>query len=342
MSALRLDRAEFRNQKIVIWNPARGGWTYLRLLNVKSDLRPWGGYKAGDPRNKQFFPKLVNQARLLVRQQGGPPTNDGVVDTPPPVDPNPDDSIYPVEALARSFRMTREPGVTSPNAPFPPNGLWFPTAPESYEISNPYEWEEQDIVALGRTAHAGVRGLPEVSVESYLPGTYDPIICGGITSKSDWLTPSDWVKRVREIADGMYVFRLTIGSRVTAEGIVQPMFNDLVRITELTWGETAGLPLDYRVRVVFAGWRRQSVKFRRGETLAADPPLTYQPRVGEDYKDLAKRFYRDIDMWKPIATFNRDAAQKKVKSYTSGSKSRKLPHEISRSLKTIRLPRPKR
>jgi hypothetical protein len=47
-------------------------------------------------------------------------------------------------------------------------------------------------------------------------------------------------------------------------------------------------------------------------------------------------------MWKQIARFNNDAKRKKVKSYTSGKKTRKLPHEITRTLKTIRLPRPKR
>lgn len=343
MSALRLDRVTYYpNGKLVIWNPSRSGWTYLRLLNQRSDLRPWGGYKAGDPRNVQFWPQLVKRAHALAAATAPPPPNTGIVDIPPVVDPNPADSVYATEATARSFRMSAEPGVTSPSASFPQGGLWFPTAPESYEITNPYEWEEQDILALGKTAHAGIRGLPEVSVEAYLPGTYDPIICGGISSRDYWMTPSSWVATARALADGMYVFRLTIGSRVTAEGIGTPIFNDLVRITDITWGETSGMPLDWRVRLTFAGWRKQAVKFRKGSVLAADPPLTYSPRVGEDYKDLGKRFYRDVSFWKQIARFNNDASRKNVKSYTSGSKARKLPHEISRSLKTIRLPRPTR
>jgi len=335
MSVLNLVKAQTAaNGNILVWNPSKssgGGWTWLHLLNSGSDLSPWGGPKAPGRNasaavkraHASFLASLQTRAKYLA---GGSPVYGGE-----------QANIVDVETVARSIRIVAEP-ITKTT--LPQNGLWFPVAPENYEVAQSYDWEEIDIIGLGRTAHSGIKGLPVISVEAILPGSYDPAICLAINNQDYFVDPARWIKYVDSLASNMDVFRLVIGNRRTYEGLNDYIFNDYMRIDDVQWGEEAGTPFDRRVRIAFSGWRKQSVSFASGAyAVSAKVPKAHTVKKGEDYQDIAKRYYGSVSLWKYVALHNNAAKAKRVRSWTS--KSSKKAYEISFTKKRIKLPRPK-
>lgn len=346
MSVLKLTKSRIAaNGKILVWNPSKrggAGWTWLYLLNSTSDLRPWGGPKAPGPdasatekrTHATFLNQLIKRAEYLalsppVAGGGGGGGGEG---QPPSAGAN----IIDVESVARSVRIVKD---SLTKTTLPPEGLWFPISPETYEVANTYDWEEVDIIGLGRTAHSGIKGLPSIQIEAVLPGIYDPFYCLGITTDQYFKSPSEWIEYATTLAENMDVFRLVVGNRRSYEGSNDYVFNDLMRITEITWGEIAGMPFDRRIRISFSGYRKQAVQFAGGAyALATELPKVHRVKKGEDYQDIAKKYYNDVSLWKYVADHNNDSFSKKVKSWTS--KTRKQAYEISFTKKSIKLPRP--
>lgn len=351
MSVLRFqkDPRKAPNGKIQVWNPkasAGGGWQFISSLKsgpkIWSDLTPWGFSKkvnasssaALKKAHAAFFRNLVNRARAMAQPM------------PTVEDQFPEDTVPGFrEAITGGESLSRSIGIieTDYTRTSIPGGIWFPVAPEQYDITQTYDWEEIDIIGLGRTAHAGIRGLREVSIEAILPGTYDPTICLAIDSEDKFLRSGEWISRVSEIADALDVFRLIVGSRKTPEGSVEYALNALMRITDFSWGEVAGRPFDRTVRITFSEWRPQKVQFgdktslTKGKT-AKSVPKTHRVKKGEDYKDLARRYYKNVKYWKNIAAHNKDDKKLQVVSWTSNGKKQKDPHEISFRIKIVKLP----
>lgn len=346
------------NGKVLVWNPKKkdgGGWQWLASLksgpSVWSDLTAWGFGKkvnasssAADKKaHKEFLVKLQKRARAIAatsRAGASPAASDndeGIL--PQPGDPT--FNTTEPDMFARSIRMVPAGDLTTTT--LPDYGLWFPIAPESYEISQTYDWEQVDIIGLGRTAHAGIKGLPELTIEAYLPYAYDANICLGINSDRMFEPPHKWIDYATQLAENMDVFRLIIGNRRSYEGLTEHSFNHLMRITEISWGEVAGMPLDRKIRVTFSGYRRQKVEYG-GREWAGDGkkpsakkrPKVFAMREGFDYQDIAKKFYGNVKYWKQIATHNKDAAAKNVRSWTN--KTSKKPHEVSYTIKRVKLP----
>lgn len=332
MSVLDLVKAqEAANGNILVWNPSKpegAGWTWLHLLNASSDLTAWGGPKAPaasasaatKKAHATFLAQLIARAEYLAGNSPIFGTSGTLVD---------------VETIARSIRIVADPLTKTT---LPANGLWFPVAPENYEVGQTFEWEEVDIIGLGRTAHSGVKGLPSIEVEAILPGSYDPAVCLAISSQDYFVPPAEWIEYVTKLASSMDVFRLVVGNRRSYEGLKDYVFNDLMRITDIRWGEQSGTPFDRKVRVSFSGWRKQSIRFTGGAyALARNIPKVHRVKPGQDYQDLAKKYYGDVGMWKAIAKHNKDFFSKKVRSWTS--KKNKKSYEISFSKKQVKLPR---
>jgi nucleoid-associated protein YgaU len=351
MSVLRFqkDPRKAPNGKIQVWNPkktAGSGWQWISLLTsgpkVWSDLTPWGFSKRVTASSSATLKKahavfLRNlKARAAALAQPITPVEDQY-----PSDPVPGyrEQITGGESLSRSIGII-ETDYTKTRID---GGIWFPIAPEQYDITQTYDWEEIDIIGLGRTAHAGIRGLREVTIEAILPGTYDPTICLAIDSDQKHMAPGKWISKVSEIADALDVFRLIVGSRRTGDGSVEYVLNALMRIVDFSWGETAGRPFDRTVRITFSEWRPQSVKFGDKTSLTKTAktnriPKTHKVKKGEDYKDLARRYYRNVKLWKNIASHNKDDKKLAVESWTSNGKKKKDPHEISFKIKVVKLP----
>jgi len=347
VSVLSLTKARIApNGRVLVWNPSKrggAGWTFLHLLNSKSDLRPWGGPRAPQKdasaatkrAHATYLDQLVKRAEYLVLRPGPAGGGDGGGGEYSPGRTGA--NIIDIESVARSIRIVSD---SMTKTTLPAVGLWFPISPESYEIGNTYDWEEVDIIGLGRTAHSGIKGLPSVQIEATLPGDYDPSYCLGITSEDYFQSPARWLEYANELAESMDVFRLVIGNRRSYEGSTDYSFNELMRITEITWGEIAGMPFDRRVRISFSGYRKQSVQFAGGAyALSRDLPKVHRVKKGEDYQDIAKRYYGDVSLWKYVADHNKDSFSKKVRSWTS--KTRKQAYEISFTKKSIQLPRPR-
>lgn len=347
MSVLNLTKAKSApNGRILVWNPSKrggSGWTWLHLLNSKSDLRPWGGPRAPQAgasaatkrAHATFLSQLRNRAQYLVLN--GPSGEEGGAPGEGYSSRGSGGNIVDVESIARSVRIVSD---SLTKTTLPAVGLWFPVSPESYEVSNTYDWEEVDIIGLGRTAHSGIKGLPSIQIEAILPGEYDPAYCLGITSQEYFQTPAQWIKYANELAERMDVFRLVVGNRRSYEGSTDYSFNELMRITEITWGEIAGMPFDRRIRVSFSGYRKQSIQFAGGAyALSRNLPKVHKVKKGEDYQDIAKKYYGDVSLWKYVADHNNDSFSKRVRSWTS--KTRKQAYEISFTKKSIKLPRPR-
>lgn len=364
MSVLRLrnDGAKrAANGKVLVWNPKKkdgAGWQWLSLLksgpNAWSDLTPWGFPKkisasssAADKRaHKEFLVKLQKRARSIATTSavGASPSGSSSGDDALPQQGDPTFNATEPDMFARSIRMVPVGDLTT--TALPDYGLWFPIAPESYEISQTYDWEQVDIIGLGRTAHAGIKGLPELTVEAYLPYRYDSDICLGINSERMFEAPHKWIAYANELAENMDIFRLIIGNRRSYEGLTEYAFNHLMRITEISWGEVAGMPLDRKIRVTFSGYRQQKVEYGGREwagegkppssAKSKKRPKVFVMREGWDYQDIAKKWYGSVKYWKQIAVHNKDAQAKNVRSWTS--KSSKKPHEVSYTIKRVKLP----
>lgn len=352
MSVLRFqkDPRIAPNGKIQVWNPkksAGGGWQWLSTLKsgpkIWSDLTPWGFSKkvtasssaAVKKAHAAFLKNLVTRAHAI-----GQPTTQ-------PEEQQPYDAVPGVrEALTGGESLSRSIGILSTDytrTDIDAGGLWFPVAPEQYQVNQGYDWEQVDIIGLGRTAHAGIKGLREVTIDAMLPGVYDPAVCLAIDSEDKYLSPGQWIKSLTEIADEMDVFRLVVGSRRTGSGSVDYVLNCLMRVTDLSWGETAGRPLDRNVQVTFSEWRPQKVSFGDKTSLTKGKapkkvPKTHKVKKGEDYKDLARKYYGNVKYWKNIAAHNKDDKKLTVVSWTSNGKKQKDPHEISFSKKVVKLP----
>jgi LysM repeat protein len=352
MSVLRFqkDPRIAPNGKIQVWNPkksAGGGWQWLSLLTsgprVWSDLTPWGFGKrvnasssaALKKSHANFLRNLQNRARAL----GQPMTPlaelvPGGADTP-----GSREEITGGETLARSIGIIAT-DYTKTNVDA--GGIWFPAAPEEYRVTQTYDWEQVDIIGLGRTAHAGIKGLREVSIEATLPGHYDPALCLAIDSDAKYKYPGDWIREVSEIANELDVFRLIVGSRRASGGSVEYVLNALMRIVDFSWGETAGRPFDRTVNITFSEWRPQRIQFGDRTSLTSSKkkavPKTHKPKKGQDYKDLARKYYGNVKYWKNIAAHNKDDKKLAVVSWTSNGKKKKDPHEISFRIKSVKLP----
>jgi hypothetical protein len=347
MSVLNLTKTKVAaNGRVLVWNPSKrggAGWTWLHLLNAKSDLRPWGGPRAPQAgasaatkrAHSTFLSQLIKRAQYLVLN--GPSGESGADAEGGYLPAGSGRNIIDVESIARSIRIVSD---SLTKTTIPPVGLWFPISPESYEVGNTYDWEEVDIIGLGRTVHSGIKGLPTIQVEATLPGEYDPSYCLGITSEDYFQSPAKWINYAEELAERMDVFRLVVGNRRSYEGSTEYSFNELMRITQITWGEIAGMPFDRRIRIEFSGYRKQSIQFAGGAyALSRELPKVHRVKKGEDYQDIAKRYYGDVSLWKYVADHNNDASSKRVRSWTS--KTRKQAYEISFTKKSIKLPRPR-
>ena len=339
------------NGKIQVWNPkksAGGGWQWISLLKSGpkewSDLTPWGFSKkvnasssaALKKAHANFLRNLVNRARAL-----GQPIKPVEELVPGGADaPGAREEITGGESLARYIGIIAT-DYTKTN--IDSGGIWFPVAPEQYQVTQTYDWEQVDIIGLGRTAHAGIKGLREVSIEAILPGDYDPSICLAIDSKDKYLYPGDWISQVSKVADELDVFRLIVGSRHAGSGGVEYVLNALMRIVDFSWGETAGRPLDRTVQITFSEWRPQKIQFGDKTSLTKGKapkavPKTHKVKKGEDYKDLARKYYGNVKYWKNIAAHNKDDKKLAVVSWTSNGKKQKDPHDISFSKKVVKLP----
>jgi hypothetical protein len=211
--------------------------------------------------------------------------------------------------LRRIEEVTRSPQLEE-------RGFWFPVAPQQYTVSAAGLWNEVQLVGAGLAAHPIGPPLREVTFSSFFPS--DTLrstgqlvrLCQGLRNFEDY-NPPDFACRVIEtLRDNNDIFWLVTGTDVASYAfkvVGQSPSNILkmpARITNFSWSEAAGRPGDRLFDITLSEYEPQAIR-RRGGTRLTPLPKTYQPKPGEDLRDVAIRFYGDPKKWTAIATHNK-------------------------------------
>lgn len=177
----------------------------------------------------------------------------------------------------------------------PPRGFWFPVAPREYSKAGTANWNSVNIIGVGEVIHRGGANLQGIEMESFFPGEQNMALCRALRSTIDFLEPDDACNRLEKIRDNQVIFQLNVGGG----DIIQ----ERAVITDFSWSERAGSPLDRQFSIRFQTWRTQQVE-RRGETILPPIPKAYRLREGEDLDDAALRIFGNVNKTDDIAALN--------------------------------------
>jgi hypothetical protein len=216
----------------------------------------------------------------------------------------PQRATIPADTTTRAMYFFAEPGITK--TAIPDRGWWLPVAPAEYTVQRTAAWVRQTVIRLGEVAHPTPPGLSTLTIDTLLPGNYDPQLCSALRDEQDFQQPGEWIDHFNGLLDNADVVRFTVGNRPSGNvsGRLGNLIYQLCFVSDFSWGEKAGQPFDRYISFTLTEWREQKQATVAGKKRPIQIPKTYRPKAQEDLRDVAQRWYGDVRRWKAIAALN--------------------------------------
>lgn len=216
-----------------------------------------------------------------------------------------------IEAVARAIYLAPITGMTK-STEINASRFHFPVTSPEFTKTGTGQWTTNNIIGLGEVAHPIGPGLATYTMSSFFPPFYSERLCKGLRDPSQFREPKAACAILDRLRDTNDIMWLVVGTELASTGLTitgeseSNVIMDPVRITDFSWSEVAGRPDSRLFDITFAQWTQA----KPGALVPFAIPKTYRPNLQEDLRDVAVRWYRDVNQWKRIYQANLDKYKK--------------------------------